>query len=74
MSRYLEVFRSLDMPVRYLVGAISPAPSLDIARLITSVLADVEVVELDGVGHMGPITPPQVVNEAIVQFLEDRAA
>jgi pimeloyl-ACP methyl ester carboxylesterase len=30
----------------------------------------VEVVEFEGLGHMGPVTHPEVVNEAISEFLE----
>ncbi len=70
-STPLEAFRSLDMPLLYLVGTESPASSTEVARLITSVLPSVEVVKLDGLGHMGPITHPQIVNETIVRFLEN---
>ena len=35
-----------------------------------SVLPQLEVVEFKGVGHMGPITHPEVVNDAIARFLE----
>ena len=34
----------------------------------------VELVELEGLGHMGPITHPQIVNEHIGRFLEEHAA
>jgi pimeloyl-ACP methyl ester carboxylesterase len=34
------------------------------------VLPSVEVVELEGLGHMGPVTHPQPVNDAIRRFLE----
>jgi pimeloyl-ACP methyl ester carboxylesterase len=33
-------------------------------------LRRVEVVEFEGLGHMGPVTHPEVVNEAISRFLE----
>jgi len=67
----LDAFRSLDMPVLYLVGSESPASSLGVARLLISVIPNVEVVELDGLGHMGPITHPRIVNASIARFLED---
>jgi pimeloyl-ACP methyl ester carboxylesterase len=41
-----------------------------VARLLTRVLPRVEVVEFAGLGHMGPVTHPEVVNEAIRRFLE----
>lgn len=39
------------------------------AWLLTSALSRVEWVEFDGLGHMGPITHPKVVNEVISGFL-----
>ena len=65
----LEAFRTLDMPVLYMVGKESPQSALSVARLLTRVLPQVEVVEFDGLGHMGPMTHPQQVNEAIAGFL-----
>jgi len=37
-------------------------------------LPRVELVELDGLGHMGPITHPDKVNTMIGRFLERHAA
>lgn len=48
----------------------SPASSLAVARLLTRVLPRVEVVGFDALGHMGPITHPEIVNDAIGRFLE----
>ncbi|MFD2884307.1 alpha/beta fold hydrolase [Pseudomonas lini] len=28
------------------------------------------MVELEGLGHMGPVTHPEIVNQVIVQFIE----
>jgi pimeloyl-ACP methyl ester carboxylesterase len=53
-----------------MVGKDSPASSRAVARLLTGALPNVEVVELEGLGHMGPITHPEVVNQVIVQFIE----
>ena len=66
----LQQFAQLDIPVLYLTGHDSPASSLSVARLLTAVLPRVEVIEFEGLGHMGPITHPQVVNPAIAGFLE----
>ena len=66
----LGVFTELNVPVLYMIGRNSPASSLGVARLLTRTLPRVEVVEFDGLGHMGPITHPEVVNEAISDFLE----
>lgn len=66
----LAAFAELDIPVLYMLGKDSPASSLGVARLLTRALPRVEVVEFEGVGHMGPITHPQRVNETILRFLE----
>ena len=66
----LPAFAELDIPLLYMLGKDSPASSLGVARLLTQTLPRVEVVEFAGVGHMGPITHPQRVNETILRFLE----
>jgi pimeloyl-ACP methyl ester carboxylesterase len=66
----LAAFAELDIPLLYMLGQDSPASSLGVARLLTKTLPRVEVVEFAGVGHMGPITHPQRVNETILRFLE----
>jgi len=67
--RPLAAFVTLDVPVLYLTGRESTAAARGVARLLTAVLPQVEVVELEGVGHMGPITHPQRVNAEIARFL-----
>ncbi len=66
----LQAFSDLSVPVLYLVGKESPASSRAVARLLTGVLPRVEVVEFAGLGHMGPVTHPEIVNEVICRFLE----
>ena len=66
----LQAFRSLDIPVLYMVGTDSPPSSQAVARLLTGVLPQVEVVTLEGLGHMGPVTHPETVNEAIARFFD----
>ena len=65
----LAKFASLDTATLYLTGAPSPAPTREIAALLAPVLPRVELVELDGVGHMGPVTHPERVNASIEQYL-----
>ena len=48
----------------------SPESSRGVATLLTRALPRVEVVEFEGLGHMGPVTHPEVVNEAISDFLD----
>ena len=66
----LAAFSRLEMPVLYLVGKDSPPSSRGVARLLARTLPRVEVVELEGLGHMGPVTHPEVVNPVVVRFLE----
>jgi len=65
----LSAFRALDMPVLFLVGSRSPASSRGVARLLVKTLPNVTSMELNGLGHMGPVTHPDVVNDAIAAFL-----
>src|SRR5512134_2350127 len=66
----LQAFAVLDIPVLYMTGKDSPASSLGVARLLKKTLPRIEVIEFAGLGHMGPVTHPDVVNDAICRFLE----
>jgi pimeloyl-ACP methyl ester carboxylesterase len=66
----LQRFSELSVPILYMMGENSPASSRGVARVLTPVLPRVEVVEFEGLGHMGPVTHPEIVNEAIRRFLE----
>jgi pimeloyl-ACP methyl ester carboxylesterase len=66
----LQAFRALEMPVLYMVGKRSTASAHGVARLLAAALPRVELVEFEKLGHMGPVTHPEQVNEAIRQFLE----
>lgn len=68
----LEAFAGLDVPVLLMVGAKSPLSSRAVAQRLARVLPQVEVVELEGLGHMGPVTHPDVVNVRIAAFLDQR--
>jgi len=65
----LAAFRSFDVPVLYMVGGRSTASAHGVARILIAALPRVEVVEFAELGHMGPVTQPGRVNEAIVRFL-----
>jgi pimeloyl-ACP methyl ester carboxylesterase len=67
----LEAFAKLDVPVLYMVGKESPASSRAVAELLMPILPRVQVVEFDRLGHMGPVTHPERVNQAIVTFLRE---
>ena len=66
----LAAFRSLDVPLLYMLGKRSTASAHGVARLLTKALPRVEVVEFERLGHMGPVTHPEPVNAAIQAFLE----
>jgi pimeloyl-ACP methyl ester carboxylesterase len=68
----LAAFGSLDIPVLYMVGTESPASSRAVARVLARALPQVQVVELEGVGHMGPVSHPDIVNDVIAEFVEPR--
>ena len=66
----LSAFSALDIPVLYMTGTESPASSRSVARLLLSVLPNAQHVEFDGIGHMGPMTHAETVNDAICRFVE----
>ena len=65
----LAAFGTIDRPVLYMTGKRSTAAAHGVARLLISVLPDVEVVEFETLGHMGPVTDPETVNVAIARFV-----
>jgi pimeloyl-ACP methyl ester carboxylesterase len=60
----------LAIPVLYMVGKLTTESAIGVARLLTAVLPRVELMEFDGRGHMGPVTHPKLVNDAIADFLD----
>lgn len=70
----LTAFAALDIPVLYMVGTQSPASSRAVARVLARALPRAKLVELQGLGHMGPVTHPEIVNELIAEFVEAEAA
>ena len=66
----LSAFAALDVPTLCIVGSKSPASSRGVARLLAKTLPSVTTVEIDGVGHMAPVTHPDRVNTVIASYLE----
>jgi pimeloyl-ACP methyl ester carboxylesterase len=66
----LDAFRSLDVPVLFMTGTRSTASAHGVARLLVAALPRVEVVQLEDLGHMGPVTHPDQVNDVIGRFLD----
>lgn len=66
----LPLLASLDVPVLLLSGSESPVSSLGVTRLLAGALPRVQTLTYSGMGHMGPITHGDMVNEAIACFLK----
>ena len=62
-------FRELRVPVLYMVGGRSPASSLGVFEVLSRLLPNVQVVRYDQLGHMGPVTHPELVNADIERHL-----
>jgi len=73
-ARPLAAYGRLDVPVLLLVGEQTRRPTRRIAGLLGSVLPHVTRRELDGAGHMGPITHAAGVNARIGAFLDAQRA
>jgi pimeloyl-ACP methyl ester carboxylesterase len=65
----LSAFARLDLPVLYMVGGRSPASSLGVFDLLEKTLPNVSVKQFADLGHMGPVTHPDAVNQAIEKHL-----
>jgi pimeloyl-ACP methyl ester carboxylesterase len=66
----LAELSNLSMNTLLLSGSVSPASTRRIARLVASALPRVEVTEIEGVGHMAPVTHAPVVNALIEDHVE----
>lgn len=67
-------FAALDVPALLMVGSKSPRSSRAVAQRLVRILPQAELLELDGLGHMAPVTHPDVVNDRISRFLDRNAA
>lgn len=67
----LSEFAGVEVPTLLLTGSRSPAPTRRISALLRGVLPQARSVELEGLGHMGPVTHPERVNGAIEDFLRE---
>jgi pimeloyl-ACP methyl ester carboxylesterase len=65
----LGAFKAIGVPTLLMTGTASTAAARAVARLVASVLPNVRVEEIEGAGHMAPVTHPQRVNPLIERFL-----
>jgi pimeloyl-ACP methyl ester carboxylesterase len=66
-----EAFAALNIPILYMLGGSSPESAHAVARVLIPVLRRVRVVEFPGLGHMAPVTHPEVINAEIARFLSE---
>ncbi|MFL6648099.1 MAG: alpha/beta fold hydrolase [Sulfurifustaceae bacterium] len=65
-----EALRALDIPCLLLTGTASTRAARRALRLLGDTLPRSNVIELDGLGHLGPITHPERVINPIETFLQ----
>ena len=66
-----HAFAALDIPILYMLGGSSPESAHAVARVLLPVLCGAQVVEFPGLGHMAPVTHPEVINAEIARFLSE---
>lgn len=69
----LSAYASLRMPVLLLSGELGPQCGRRTSRLLADAMRGAALKVFPTAGHMGPMTSPYAVNDAIEQFL-DRVA
>jgi pimeloyl-ACP methyl ester carboxylesterase len=67
----LEDLQCLDIPVLSLRGASTRASAFRVGLRLESLLPNVTLREFAGLGHMGPVSHPDVVNRVIEAFLNE---
>lgn len=69
----LPELAALDIPVLLLTGGRSPRSSLSVSELLSRTVPGVEAENLPHLGHMGPVTHPEIVNARLERFLLEAA-
>ena len=70
----LAAFQALKMPVLLMQGSETTPSAQAVVTLLAQTLPRVELLTFPGMGHMGPVTHPAQVNEAIYGFLRRHPA
>lgn len=65
----LAAFRALKMPVLLMLGNDTTSSARAVATMLAQTLPQAETLILPGLGHMGPVTHPEQVDDAIDGFL-----
>lgn len=69
----LDDYSVIDCPVLLMHGTESPLSSRTVASSLASVLPNCTEVEV-AAGHMAPLTAPELVNPAVLEFLHEQTA
>jgi pimeloyl-ACP methyl ester carboxylesterase len=64
----------LDVPVLCMVGRATRASTRRIAELLQARLPDVVAITVEAMGHLGPITHPDLVALRFAHFVRSEAA
>ena len=64
-----EEFQKLRLPVLLLAGSNTTLAAGSVVTRLQALLPQAEVVNLQGLGHLGPLTHPTIVNAEISSFL-----
>jgi pimeloyl-ACP methyl ester carboxylesterase len=67
----VDAFAALNIPILYMLGSSSPESAHAVARVLLPALRGARVVEFPGLGHMAPVTHPEVINAEIARFLSE---
>ncbi len=65
----LSRFAAVRIPTKLMAGSESPHPTTQIISMLADAMPDNLRCEIDGAGHMGPMTHAERVNRAIDGFL-----
>ena len=64
-----QQIQALSMPILLLMGARTTSPARGVVAVLRKLLPKADFVELNSLGHMGPVTHPDVVNREIIDFI-----
>jgi pimeloyl-ACP methyl ester carboxylesterase len=68
----LSSLANLDIPTLCLYGEYSPSSTSAVSRLLGDTLPNVMLRAMPGMGHMGPMTHSEVVNDQIADFIKSQ--
>jgi len=66
-----EELNALDIPNLVLTGSKTAEAMRGLMKRLREAVPRLQIVELAGLGHMGPITHPEIVNARIAAFLQN---